>query len=71
MNFTGKYYFYEKHGSIWEQAHEASIVTPSAASFIALLRKQGKCKIDPADNAEEDGIEKMQADELGRDGLNV
>lgn len=32
------------------------IIDPSAASFIAVLRKKGRCKVKPADNAVADGI---------------
>lgn len=32
------------------------IIDPSAASFIAVLRKKGNCKVRPADNAVLDGI---------------
>ena len=32
------------------------IIDPSAASFIAVLRKKGNCKVIPADNAVADGI---------------
>ena len=32
------------------------IIDPSAASFIALLRKRGRYKVHPADNAVLDGI---------------
>lgn len=44
-----------------------TIIDPSAASFIALLRKRGKYKVIPADNAVADGIrETATAMQLGR-----
>ena len=43
------------------------IIDPSAASFIALLRKRGKYRVIPADNAVADGIrETATAMQLGR-----
>jgi phage terminase large subunit len=43
------------------------IVDPSAASFIALLRKRGKYHVVPADNAVADGIrETATAMQLGK-----
>lgn len=45
----------EKLGSARPPRIEA-IIDPSAASFIAVLRKKGNCRVRPADNAVDDGI---------------
>ena len=53
---TDEEYAIDMDSFIGDEERIKTIIDPSAASFIALLRKRGRYKVIPADNAVADGI---------------